>query len=237
MLNKTINLLADDLGTDFFGVADLSPHREAINNEYGGVAAGFPYAVSIGIALLNAIVDLLPRRLDDILVPVTYRHHAYDVVNDRLDAAASRLCSAIQRAGYQAFPIPASLTIDHEKLYGAFSHKMAAHLAGLGWIGKSCLLVTTTSGPRVRWATVLTDAPLDVTGGAIEQKCGSCRLCVEACPANAFSGEPFRMGEPRDTRFNVHLCDAYLNQIGYRQGDGACGMCLYVCPYGKKKLS
>ncbi len=37
-------------------------------------------------------------------------------------------------------------------------------MAGLGRIGKSCLLITPEAGPRVHWATVLTDAPMQVTG-------------------------------------------------------------------------
>ena len=91
---------------------------------------------------------------------------------------------------------------------GLFSHKLAAHLAGLGWIGKSCLLVTLEVGPRVRWASVLTDASL-MAGEPLEERCGECRGCVEVCPVGAFSGRSFFSDEPRAARFDVFKCRYY----------------------------
>ena len=84
---------------------------------------------------------------------VNYHHHAYQVINQQLDLMVSRLSREIQKKGYQALPIPASERYDDERICAVFSHKLAAHLAGQGWIGKSCLLVTTEAGPRVRWIT------------------------------------------------------------------------------------
>jgi len=78
----------------------------------------------------------------------------------------------LESHGSKSFPVPASQIIDEEKLLGVFSNKMAAHLAGLGWIGKSCLLVTPEAGPRARWATVLTQAALEKTGDAMEERGG-----------------------------------------------------------------
>lgn len=91
---------------------------------------------------------------------------------------------------------------------GLFSHKLAAHLAGLGWIGKSCLPVTPEAGPRVRWASVLTDAPL-AAGEQLEERCGECEACVEVCPAGAFSGRSFFSDEPRAARFDAFKCRYY----------------------------
>ena len=159
-------------GIDFYGVADLTPAYETIREQGGEWIASFPRAISLGIRLLDPIVNQLPRRSERIYAS-NYRHHAYDVVSNRLDLAASQLSSIIQSAGHQALPIPASKIVDEERLYAAFSHKLAAHLAGLGWIGKSCLLVTPEAGPRARWATVLTDAPLESNrqsdGGTLRQ--------------------------------------------------------------------
>ncbi len=231
--NNQINHLADTLGADFFGVADLSPAHDAILAQGGAVVAEYPRAISIGIALLDTIVDQLPQRAER-AVAVSYKHDCYDVINQRLDIITSRLSSVLQRDGYRALPVPASKIIDDEKLIAAFSHKMAAHLAGLGWIGKNCLLVTPETGPRVRWATILTDAPLTVTGAAIEEQCGTCQLCVEICPVNAFTGQPFRETESRDVRFDAHKCDRYLTKLEEQDLVGVCGLCLYVCPFGRK---
>jgi epoxyqueuosine reductase len=57
--------------------------------------------ISIGIILLDPIVDLLPRRSDR-AVSVAYRHYACDVFNDQLDGIALRLSNGLQREGYRA---------------------------------------------------------------------------------------------------------------------------------------
>ena len=173
-LNDIIEGQARAMGAGFFGVADLSPAREAIQAQGGPTIAGFPRAVSIGIALLHAIVDQLPNRADR-AVAMQYRHHGYGLVNERLDHIASQLAGALQREGHRSLPVAASQTVSDERLCGIFSNKMAAHLSGLGWIGKSCLLVTPEAGPRVRWATVLTEAPLEPAGGPMPPRCGDCR--------------------------------------------------------------
>jgi ferredoxin len=95
-----------------------------------------------------------------------------------------------------AFPVPASRRTDDEHICGVFSQKLATHLAGLGWIGKSYLLVTPEHGPRVHGVTLLTDAPLLPASTPMEQKCGACPECVDICPRHAFNGRIFYKEEP-----------------------------------------
>jgi epoxyqueuosine reductase len=225
---------ANKLGADFYGVANLTRARDFIVAQGGDLVAPYTRGISIGIALLHPIVDQLPRR-NEHAVAVNYRHHAYDVVNERLDQIASRLASILQREGFKVLPIPASKRVDSERISALFSHKLAAHLAGLGWIGKSCLLITPQAGPRVRWATVLTNAPLPSTGEATAPGCGNCRECVDICPVKAFSGRLFRTDEPREMRYTASKCDQYLKALRENEPDGGvCGMCLYICPYGRR---
>jgi epoxyqueuosine reductase QueG len=231
-LDTELRGLSAGLGTDFFGVADLTPAREAILDQGGPTYARYPRAVSVGIALLSPIVDQLPQRADP-AVAMSYKHHGYELVNARLDQITSRLSGLLQSLGHSALPVAASQTVDEERLCGAFSHKMAAHLAGLGWIGKSCLLVTPEVGPRVRWATVLTDTDLAVTGEARAEACEACNLCVEICPPGAFTGRPFRQDEPREVRFAAHKCDRYFSEMRDITDYPVCGLCLYVCPHGR----
>jgi epoxyqueuosine reductase QueG len=234
-VNLKLKELAETWGADFWGVADLALARDAILAQGGQAVAAFPRAISVGIALPHAIVNELPRRAER-AVAINYRHHAYDVINARLDLLTSRVSSALQREGYRAMPIPASRRVKTEQLYAEFSHKLAAHLAGLGWIGKSCLLVTPQAGPRVRWATVLTDAPLTVTGAPVEERCGACDECVRICPVRAFTGEPFRASEPREARYDASKCDRYFATLRKKDAETAvCGLCLYVCPQGRQQ--
>ncbi len=231
-----IHNLIDTHGINFFGAAALTPYQAEIAAEWGELMASFPFGLSIGITLLHPVVDQLPKRLEENSVRLNYRHHAYAIVNERLDLAASQISSILQSAGFHAFPVAASQHTNMEKLSGMISHKMVARLSGLGWIGKSCLLVTPQAGPRVRWATILTDAPLPTRAEILEERCGNCRQCVDICPAGAFTGENFRHGEARAVRYDAHLCNRYLDELEEKQGFPAvCGMCLYICPYGRKR--
>jgi len=235
-LDSILKASAEEWGADLFGVADLSLASQEIIQQGGPRLAEWPRAISIGIYLLHPLVDQLPQRAER-AVALEYRKHAYDYVNQRLDAVASRLGSLLQREGYRAMPVPAAERVDDERLCAIFSHKLAAHLAGLGWIGKSCLLITPQAGPRLRLASVLTDAPLAVTGSSLEERCGDCQKCVEICPVQAFTGRSFREDEPRAARYDAYKCDAYFQQLTKETGLPVCGMCLYICPYGRNSAA
>jgi epoxyqueuosine reductase QueG len=221
-------------GADYFGIADLSPARDAILEQGGTEIAAYPRSISVGIGLLHPIVDQLSPRPDR-AAAISYRSHCYDITNARLDQITSRLGSVLQHKGYKAYPVAASRRVDKDRICAIFSHKLSAHLAGLGWIGKNCLLITPDMGPRARWGTVLTDAPLKATGQSIGERCGDCRECVDICPVKAFTGQPFRAGEPRAVRFNVTKCDRNFAKMRERDAETeVCGLCLYVCPYGRR---
>jgi len=233
-LDPELRRLARKLGVDFYGVADLSPAEEAIVAQGGEALAGYHRAVSIGIRMVDDIVDLLPEHRQERSVAVSYLSHCYDVINDRLDAITSRLAGEIQNQGMRAMPVSAAGRHDQERICGLFSNKMAARLAGLGWIGKSCLLVTPAAGPRVRWASVLTDAPLQPTGAPSDEACGKCTECVDICPVGAFTGRAFDAGEPREARYDAGACQAYLMKIRKETGWGVCGLCVAACPHGRR---
>ncbi len=231
-INK-LEKFARKRGADFFGIADLVAAKTAVIEQGGELVAGYPLAISMGISLLDTIVDELPNR-EQQAAAVNYKHHCYDIINNRLDLLASQVCSLLQNKGYRTLPVPASKRVDDEKICAIFSHKMAAYLAGLGWIGKSCLLITPKRGPRVRWVTVLTDAPFAPTGTPGSEQCGKCRECVDICPVNAFTGKPFKPEESREIRYDALQCHNYHEKIKKENDWAVCGLCLYVCPYGRK---
>jgi epoxyqueuosine reductase len=222
-----------EAGIDLFGVADLAPARAEIVRQGGAQIAAYPRAISMGIFLLHSLVDALPQRSER-AVAIAYRKHAYDFINQRLDETASRLSSRLQREGYQALPVPASERVDDGRICASFSHKLAAHLAGLGWIGKNCMLITPQAGPRIRFATILTNAPLEARGSRMAERCGDCQECVDICPQQAFTGRAFREDELRELRFDAGKCDRYMKEMQTATGLPVCGLCLYVCPFGRK---
>jgi epoxyqueuosine reductase len=225
---------AKELGADLFGIADLAIAQDFVCKQGGEYLRKFSRAISIGVRLLDAVVNELHRHEDPAVI---YTYTAlYNSVNSHLDDVGLLLAKRIQEKGYQVYAIPASQTVDSNKLIGVFSHKLAAHLAGLGWIGKSCLLITPSYGPRVRFATILTDAPLKA-GSPIREKCSDCRACIDICPVKAFTGSSFNPSEPREVRFNAHLCRSYRKRREEKLGEGYCGLCVYVCPHGRSNKS
>ena len=231
-MKDEITAYAKSLGADLFGVADLSPARDLILRQGGQHVAGYSRAVSLGIRLLDDVVDQLINHED--LVTISSYRGIYGAVNTALDRAAFLVSKRIQDTGFRSYFVPASSMLNNGKLEGTFSHKVAANLAGLGWVGKSCLLITPEFGPRVRLATVLTDAPLEV-GKPLPNRCGSCTKCIDICPAKAFTGRPFSQSEPRDARFKAALCDEYTEKRTPIYGDINCGLCVHVCPHGDKR--
>ncbi len=234
---KTLRLQLENqssgMGARFFGVADVTVAREFIVEQGGEFLAAYPRALSVGIALSDGIVDQLPRH-KEIAVARTY-DYLYDTVNQSLNRIALHLSATLSRNNFKALQIPATDRVDNDNIRGLFSQKLAANLAGLGWIGPSCLLITPELGPRVRWVTVLTDAPLEA-GSPIPSQCEDCRQCIDACPPKAFTGRPFDPSEPRDLRFDVHRCIKYrLNLSKKTTGVRVCGMCVYVCPFGRSE--
>jgi epoxyqueuosine reductase QueG len=220
-------------GASYFGVADLAPVKSFITGQGGDFLGEYPVGVSVGVALADGVVDELHQHLNG-NVARTYRHHIYAGVAELLDRLAAGVASAIEANGYRAIPVPSSGYYDQTRMRGLTSHKLVAHLAGHGWIGKNCLLITKTHGPRVRWATVLTDAPLEdgSVAPADVDRCKNCSLCVDLCPMHAFTGTPFDPADPVEVRFDTQKCRSYLREREERVGASVCGICVYVCPHG-----
>ncbi|UCH50430.1 MAG: epoxyqueuosine reductase [Chloroflexota bacterium] len=225
---------AKQLGAAYFGIANLAPSCQGAVTPYEAkLITEFPVAVSIGVPLSDAVINSLANQSDRFALQ-NYRYHAFDMVDPLLNIIILRLSNILMENGFLALSVPPGKTMDTDKHYGLFSHKMAANLAGLGWIGKSCLLITPDRGPRVRWGTILTNAPLATDKPIQEEHCGNCLLCVEGCPAHAFTGQTFKTYEGREVRMDVAKCYHYvqverMNTIGVN----VCGLCVYVCPFGR----
>jgi len=108
--------------------------------------------------------------------------------------------------------------------------------AGLGWPGKNSMLINRDSGSYLFLGTMLIDIELVYDEPAINEYCGSCTLCIEACPTGAIT--EFRS-------IDSSRCISYLsiekrgefapgkniNLHGYVFG---CDICQDVCPWNRK---
>lgn len=190
-----------------------------------------PYAISIAIRLSDAVIN-------DIITEPTYSYfHHYRTVNSFIDRLVLTAGIELERKGYSYLPIAASQTVGGHNTYkGLYSHKKAACLSGLGFIGKSALFISYKYGPRVRLGTLFTDMPLPISEAIYQNSCGSCDLCVKSCPAMAISGNEFDFNNPLSTIFDVAACSTHMKDKYQHIGRGAvCGICIRVCPFGGGK--
>jgi epoxyqueuosine reductase len=224
-LDRQVGNLITSLGGDLWGVADLTGVASLPGDGERVDLALYARAVSVAVVFPRAIVQELLRGPSH-----TYLYE-YSILNARLDDIALRVSNLLQVAGHASYPVPASQRHGKDRLQSIFSHRLAARLAGLGWIGRSCCLVTPQYGPRVRLVTVLTDAPL-ATGSPLARGCGDCTACVEACPPGAIKGQPFLPGQPLSDRFDAAVCTSYKDKVRDRWGKRCCGLCLASCPIG-----
>ncbi len=186
-------------------------------------------AVSIAVRLPAAVFDGIVDRPTPVYCTV------YQTANRILDEIAFRSANMLQDDGFEALPIAASQVLDDKNWYGAISHKAVGRMAGLGWQGKSLLLVSPQYGPRIRLVTVLTNAELDIDG-PISNRCGKCTLCRDACPVEAIKGVGTKEGyESRNEALHFSRCaEKLVGEFSKLANIGApiCGICIKVCPYG-----
>lgn len=193
-------------------------------------------AISIAVALDVSIINEISEG------PTQRYFHEYTRVNEFL----SRLCAStvgdLKKRGHNARAIEPTIRIEGsamKALTTPLPHKTAATRAGLGWIGKSALLITRKYGPAVRLATVLTDAPLDAGNPVDDSHCGDCTKCVDRCPVNAIAGENWTKGIERESIYDAHACRAEATIASGEIGVSVtiCGICINACPWTQKYVS
>jgi len=205
-----------DLDFSLFGVTDIAEIKHEFNLPKISVEK-FSRGIALGKRLLDAVIEEIKDR------PTTLYYHHYRQLNFFLDRGAFLVASKIQDLGFQALPIPASQITDWKKQQSHVSHKKIGCLAGLGWIGRNNLLVNPDIGSRFRLVTILTDMPLE-TDKPLDQDCGSCRACIDVCPAKAIHEDL--------TDFDHWLCFDKLKEFRNSGvvGQHICGVCIKACP-------
>ena len=108
--------------------------------------------------------------------------------------------------------------------------------AGLGWLGKHSNLITKEYGSWVFLGEILLNLELEYETEQIEDHCGTCRKCLDACPTNAIVA-PYLIDSKACLSYaTIELRDAELpekiteNQNGWIYG---CDICQDVCPWNR----
>ena len=217
---------------DIYGIADFNKNKDKLIDTYGEDICKYPYAIAIGHKMIEEIIESIPLTYNDDKLAQQYLDEYFNSFQ-RVSKIADKIIKFIEDEGYNAIKLDVSGRNDKLDLKMSFSNKASAHLAGIGWLGKNNLLTTIPYGPRLTWATILTDMPLkEYAGEPMDSPCGDCTICVKACPGDAIIDHP----DPK-VSYSPKKCGEFLSK---RKDEGhpvACGMCLYICPYGNKKVA
>jgi epoxyqueuosine reductase len=167
-------------------------------------------------------LELLSRP-DRGAISVYARHRDYhDVIKGRLKEVAQKI-AARSGAGVKVFVDTAPVM-----------EKPLSAAAGIGWQGKHTCLVSRDFGAWLFLGSIFTTAELRPDEPA-QDRCGSCRACIDICPTNAF---------PAPYQIDARRCISYLNielkgpiPHEFRKAIGnriyGCDDCLAVCPWNK----
>ncbi len=188
----------------------------------------YPRGVSIAMAIPKEVIRGIEQS------PTGEYFEAYHSLNHQLDTLAEYCAEYLIKKGYHAYAQTVGRSVEFGVHTTAMPHKTVAVSAGLGWIGKSALLVTPKYGSAIRLTSVLTDAPVPVIEEQEASKCGNCMICKEACPAGAVTGNLWNDDQDRDWIFDAAACrkkarDIAAASIG--KEITLCGKCIVVCPY------
>jgi epoxyqueuosine reductase len=228
-LNSQIESQLIGAGASLVGFADISGLPAASRCE---MESAISIAVALDVSIINEISE----------GPTQRYYHEYTRVNEFLARLCASVINDLKERGHIASAITPTIRIEGsamKALATPLPHKTVATRAGLGWVGKSALLITKEYGPAIRLATVLTDAPLDAGTPVDDSQCGHCTKCVDRCPANAIVGENWRKGLDRQSIYDAHACCAMAKSLAGQKGIPVtiCGICINACPWTQKYIS
>ncbi len=124
---------------------------------------------------------------------------------------------------------------NHRVLVDANQHvdREGAARAGVGFYGKNTMLISRRFGSWVVLGTLVTDVELE-TSSPLALDCGSCTLCIEACPTGALD-EPGVLDATRClsywTQAPAPIPPAYRRELGDQVY--GCDICQDVCPWNR----
>jgi epoxyqueuosine reductase QueG len=190
------------------------------------------YAISIAVALDPSIIAKLNTG------PTQEYYLEYQRANYLLSYLGKFTADMLRDNGYKAIPMePTSDSVNQKTLSTALPHKTVATRAGLGWIGKSALLITEEYGAAIRLNTVLTDAELDTVIPIEVSHCNECMICVDSCPSRVHTPKNWNVNMKREDFYDAFACKKTLRDFEEKIGIGICGICIAVCPWTKKYIA
>ena len=141
----------------------------------------------------------------------------------------------IKNLGYNAFALTMERNeCDMEKLLSILPYKTIATKSGMGWIGRSALLVTPEYGSAITLCGILTDMPLEFDKPITDSECDECENCQNACPVNAINPQKWNDRLNRKHIIDIETCSEYIIDQ-YKNGLG-CTKCMVECKLTQEYL-
>ena len=141
----------------------------------------------------------------------------YEELREKLDELGRRL------GGSYRVLVDANQHVDRE----------GAARAGVGFYGKNTLLITQRHGSWVVLGTLVTDVDIEPSA-PLDLDCGSCRLCIDACPTHALD-EPGTLDSTRCLSYWTQAPDSVPEEYRAELGSSVygCDICQDVCPWNR----
>jgi len=246
-LTAHLTRMATDSGASLVGVAPVERFDGAPQGHHPrNLLPGARSVLTFGMRILDRVMDwpaLLPEsacyppeiRVEALRL-MLYKKSGYDIINDHLSSLALRLATHLEDLGYPSLFFPTTNTGLPEYLMsypGLFSQRHAAVRAGLGEFGLNNVVVTAQYGPRIRWNSVLTTAPLTPSPPLAVKTCEGlgCQQCVKKCPVGALRSLP---DAAEDRIWLLPAARTDWDACRKSQATSDCmGRCLRVCPAGR----
>jgi epoxyqueuosine reductase len=235
---EDLQRLADELGLDVIGAAPAEPYEETERHITERRARGLfadmrfttarpeischpeellPDARTVVSAALCYYAPEPERPRNYGRLPRYTWRDTYADLREKLDALGRKL------GGTYRVLVDENQHVDRE----------AAARAGVGFYGKNTMLITRRFGSWVVLGALVTDVEIE-RSAPLELDCGSCTLCIEACPTGALD-EPGVLDATKCLSYWTQAAGAIPDS--YRSDLGAqvygCDICQDVCPWNR----
>ena len=230
--------LAEELGIDVVGAAPAEPYAETERHIRERRARGLFADMRFTMARPDVSCHperLLPEARTVVSAALCYSageperpaghgrlprytwYDAYAELRDKLDELGRRL------GGDYRVLVDENQHVDRE----------AAARAGVGFYGKNTMLITRRFGSWVVLGTLVTDRELESTP-PLELDCGSCTLCIEACPTGALD-DPGTLDATKCLSYWTQSSHDIPPEYGPELGAQVygCDICQDVCPWNR----